>query len=159
MIVREALAIVVAPAVVALRLHPLQVRAAHSLHVRVLVIPVAGSTVVLFAVVADILMRTATAVTFVIGSHPGVVGAERTVRAEVQRIEVARAASVTAVIDHDVRYSAAVTPLERTDEQTQIGFAAERAVEVAVLERDVSGTTAIGCRRKPYEVKILTQLS
>ena len=156
MIVRESLAIVVAPAIVSLRLHPLQVRAAHSLYVRVLMIPVAGSTVVLLAVVALICMRTAAATAFIIGGNPCIVGIELAVRAEIQRPEIARTVPVATVVNHNVRHRTAVTPLERTDQQTQVSLAAKRTIQIAVLTGDITRTVTVGCGRKPHQVKVLT---
>ena len=157
MIMSETLAIIVAPTVKALRFHPLQVRTAHGLHVRILVIPVPGRAVVLLSFVTHVSMRTSTAVDFVIGGNPRVVRIELTVRTEVQRPKIAGTISVSAVVDNDISYNLAVLTMQRTDQQAQIRFTTPCTVEVAVLARYIARTVAIGYRRQPYKVKILAE--
>ena len=158
MIVREALTVVITPTVKALSLHPFQISAAHSLHIGVLVIPVTSRTIILLAIITCVCMRTARTTTFIISCDPCIVRLEGSVRSKIQGIEITGIISVTAVVNDNVRYSTAVTSMQRADQQTQISLATKCAVQITVLLGNISSSVTIIGGREPNQVKVLAQL-
>ena len=152
MLVVEALTIVVAPSVEAyIVLEPLQVGAAHGLHLRVGMIPIACKAVVRLVAVAVIRLRVCTfsaagvvAPHLVGGSEPRAIRVECSVFAEVHRCKATPTAATVIVVDDNISYGSSVLLLEFADERTQLGLVAPgTTVDITIVLWVIACTVAV----------------